>query len=98
MDGLHNLKAALDGKSVQIHNEHATADIIVEGAFRKQYVFGITWKPGHEADWSWQGDETWLQTQFNAERAGLEPARLLELVASALTDYAQSRSTPATSD
>ena len=84
-------KAALDPKSVKIDAEHATANVIVNGAFQKRYVFGIAWKPGHETDWSWQGTEGWLQTEFNAEHAGLEPAQLVALVGTAVMDYAEER-------
>jgi hypothetical protein len=90
LDRLQDYKAALDPQSVKISNGQATADIIVDGAFRKQYVFSIAWKPGHEADWSWlEADEIWLQTEFNAEHAGLEPAQLLELVGAAVMGYAR---------
>lgn len=89
MEDIRSFKADLDPKSVQVRDEHATAEVIVVGPLQKQHVFGVTWKPGHEPDWSWQGAENWLKTEFNAEHAGLEPATLIELVGTAVMNYAR---------
>jgi hypothetical protein len=82
-------KAELDSGSVQINDEHVMANLVVEGHFQKQFVFGVIWKRGHELDWSWQGLEGWLQTEFNAEQSGIEAAHLLGLAEMAIKDFAK---------
>jgi hypothetical protein len=88
-----DFKAVLDATSVAIKDDRVTANIHVSGRFHKQYVFGVTWKKGHEADWSWQGTESWLQTEFNAEQLGVEPAQLLASAEAAILDFAADRAT-----
>jgi len=87
MSGESDFKAVLDATSVLSHDDHVTASLLVRGRFGKQYTVGVTWKKGHEADWSWQEEESWLQTEFNAERIGVEPAQLLDAAQAAIQAY-----------
>ncbi|MDD4881593.1 MAG: hypothetical protein PHX10_08460 [Gallionellaceae bacterium] len=83
------LDAVIDTASVTLHDEHLVASLIVEDESHIRHVFYVTWKPGHEADWTWQGEDSWLQTEVNAEHLGIEPARLIALAEKAVADAAR---------
>ena len=83
------LNAVIDAASVTLHDGHIVASLMVEDELQVQHVFYVTWKPGHEADWTWQGEDSWLQTEVNAEHLGIEPARLIALAEKAVADAAR---------
>lgn len=83
-----DLEAALDETSVRLVDGYMVATLVMKRRFHLQYAFAVTWRTGHEVDWSWQGSETWLQTELNAEQLGIEPSELLALAQGAIAQFA----------
>lgn len=72
-------EAEIDAASVKREEDRIAASLIVRDRFRTRHAFPVTWRHGHAGDWTWQGEDSWLQTEVNAEHLGIEPARLIAL-------------------
>lgn len=89
MEAHSALDAVIDTASAKRHDDHIVASLMVEDERQVRHVFYITWKPGHETDWAWQGEDSWVQTEVNAEHLGIEPARLIALADQAVAAAAK---------
>ncbi|TCJ11962.1 hypothetical protein EZJ19_13440 [Parasulfuritortus cantonensis] len=78
--------AEIDAANAKLEDGAVVADLIVKDSRQTRHVVPVTWRPGHEDDWTWQGEETWLQTERYAEHMGMDPARLVALAARAVKD------------
>ncbi len=81
--------ASIDESNVNLLDGKIRARVIVTGPFEVRHVFEAGWRLGREDDWFWSEEESWLQTELNAERVGINSSQLIHIIKSAITDFSQ---------